>query len=491
MESKFFDSSPKVGSAKRGLTDDPQESPTAKRAKRSKHSKKRRSKGEKDSDGYVEQQDWVSFDNGSAPFSPIARQQTPNKPLTPFPLKEAHRAHVQKSAEKAKAEVKNGNKEDEVGDMKDAKESVKEPAAQGSPKTEANTRKTRAEPGSKKEAKDPIDNGHSKVSAVPGPCKADPNPKKHPKHPVNGNPKVPAVAGPSKPRIRKPAPPPKELTPLSDIQPPVDYTFKAFPNPPIIQFPPFKKSKELTESKDLKVKTADTVPAVPAPADNTPKATTTAMELDLDISPIPDAAMAAPAGTKTLKAINKHLKALQSAVTTYPAHLNDAIASLRTDIAHLHSRLDRDELRASIRHEILFNALVKVSSDIGALNARVDEQQQHIQEQQESSHLTLNNSDGIDGDTTMTNGTGTGAGGKDKDKESATAIKDKEKERERERENTIKYNKTKSMQQARKNLEQCLRIYAEDMNRAGSAEEVGRYGGLCVQYAGDLFKTLG
>jgi hypothetical protein len=50
---------------------------------------------------------------------------------------------------------------------------------------------------------------------------------------------------------------------------------------------------------------------------------------------------------------------------------------------------------------------------------------------------------------------------------------------------------SKSMQQSRKTLEQCLRIYTEDMNRAGSSEEVAKYGGLVVQYAGDLFKTLG
>jgi hypothetical protein len=486
MESKFFDSSPRAGSAKRGFSDDPQDSPTAKRAKRSRHSKKHRSKGEKDSDGYVEQQDWVSFDNGPAPFSPIARKQTSHKPLTPFPLKEAHRAHVQKSAEKAK-ELKNENKKDNAGAKKDVKEGVKQPAAQSSPKTEANARKTRAEPGSKNEARDTIDNDHSKVSAVPAPCKADPGPKKHPKHAINhASSTVPAVAGPSKPRIHKLALAPKELTPLSDIHPPVDYSFKAFPNPPIIQFPPFKKSKEPTEPKVPEPKPTD-----PVPIDETQKESTAAMDLDLDTSPIPAAALAAPAGTKTLKAINKHLKALESAATAYPTHLNDAITSLRTDIAHLHARLDRDELRASIRHEILFNALVKVSGDVCALNARVDEQQ-HQQQQQNHMMQQEQDHDGPDGENTAatTNGTAVTShvgvtNGKDKDKESAIM------DREKEREHALKYNKTKSMQQARKTLEQCLRIYTEDMNRAGSAEEVGRYGGLCVQYAGDLFKTLG
>jgi hypothetical protein len=47
------------------------------------------------------------------------------------------------------------------------------------------------------------------------------------------------------------------------------------------------------------------------------------------------------------------------------------------------------------------------------------------------------------------------------------------------------------MLQSRKTLEQCLAIYTEDMDRAGTREEVVKYGGLAVQYAGDLFKTLG
>lgn len=53
------------------------------------------------------------------------------------------------------------------------------------------------------------------------------------------------------------------------------------------------------------------------------------------------------------------------------------------------------------------------------------------------------------------------------------------------------HRRTASMRQSRKTLEQCLRTFTEDMNRAGSAEEVEKYGGFCVKYARDLFKTLG
>ncbi|KAK4100436.1 hypothetical protein N658DRAFT_427739 [Parathielavia hyrcaniae] len=309
MESKFFTSSAKVGSTKRGFSDEVQESPTEKRAKRAKRSKKRRSKGEKD---------WVSFDQNSTPFSPVARKQTPTKPPTPFPLKKAHSAYVQRSADKTKETLGSENE-------RDAKESLKQGTAQQSLKTETNTRKkVRGEPGVNNAAHDPIEDASSRIPTTTDGSPKEHVPKKHRKRPNRQErPYVPAVAGPSKPKVaNKLAPADRELTPLSDITTPVDYTFKAFPNPPAIQ-----------------------------------------------------------------------------------------------------------------------------------------------------------NIDGKD---------------KDKDKEPQSALRGKEtKDRDRDRLDSLRSNRVKSMRQARKTLEQCLRTYTEDLNRAGSVEEVARHGGLCVQYAGDLFKTLG
>ncbi|KAK4151043.1 hypothetical protein C8A00DRAFT_36313 [Chaetomidium leptoderma] len=438
MESKFIPSSPKVGSAKRGFSDELHESPTAKRvkrAKRVKQSKKRRSKSGNDSDGYVEQRDWVSFDNSPAAGTPIAQKQTPIMPTPPFPLKQAHKAHVLKSTEKAKDEPKKKTKNDEVRTKKDAKEGVKHTAGPDSPKAEANTRKTRAEPELKGEPKKPI---------------------------LNGSSTGPAVAGPSKPKAdkKKSAQEPRELTPLSDIAPRPDYTFKAYPNPPPVQFPPFKKSKEPKESK---TEATDTTPT-----DNAPNGT--AMDIETSLIPMEEA-LTAPAGTKTLKAINKHLKALEAnLVAAYPSDQATAdMETLRSDMAALHERLDRDELRASIRHAMLFNALVKVSTNIGSLTDQVQIQQQQQQQQQQDG---LNN-DGTDGENGTVNG-----GNTPQVNAAAAAVVAKDK-------------LSKSMQQSRKTLKQCLRIYTEDMDRAESREEVAKYGGLCVQYAGDLFKTLG
>lgn len=455
MESKIHPSSPKVGSTKRGLADELQESPSAKRAKRVKSSKKRRSKGTKgdmDSDGYVEHQDWAEFDNISR--SLMAQKETPIRPPTPLPPKQAHKAHVQKSAEKTKDEPKDETAK-KAKAKKDGNDSPNGLTVQDSSKAEANTRKTRAEPDSK---------GNGKA-----------------KHAVsNGNSTAPAIPGPSKPTVKKPAQQPKELTPLSDLDFPIDYTFKAFPNPPILKFPakedPKKESanEPKKESAKKKSKHASELPIDTVPIDTAP-INTNPMDMDIDIdppirSPTPDPAMTAPAGTKTLKAINKHLKALEAKLTTTTPdsgsdnHIPHALDALRSDITQLHARLECAELRAAIRHDMLFNALVKVSTDIGVLQGQVQLQQQVDGHNQNQGGGGQN--DGADGETV--NGTPRAI--------ATAAARDR---------------RGKMMQQSRKTYEQCLRGFTEDMNRAGEREEVEKYGGLCVQYAGDLFKTLG
>jgi hypothetical protein len=479
--------SPKVRSTKRGLADELQESPSAKRARRAKNTKRRHSKGpkgpkdDKDSDGYVEQQDWVNLDNIGR--SPTARKETPIKPPTlPFLLKKARKARVsadlmipmKDNSEKTET-TKNGAKT-----KKDAKESAMDLTAQDSSKTEANTRKTRAEPDLTGE----------------------------PKHPItNRNSTAPTIAGPSKPRVKKHTHEPKELTPLSDLDPPIDYTFSSFPNPPMIQFP----AKKDTKKESAKKPKADSKREEPkrsskkhspktAPAP-TPMALNPDMDTDMDIdidppSPKEETALTTPSGTKTLKAINKHLKALEAKLTTTTApssspnqnQVTQELAALRSAMTQLHARLECDELRASIRHSMLFNALVKVSTDVGVLGGLVQEVQQQQQLVVDGQGQGQNDGSDADGEnnTTTTNNGSTGVNGTPRSavngtpragaSAAAAAAKDK---------------RGKMMRQSRKTYERCLEIYTGDMNRAGDREKVGKYGELCVKYAGDLFKTLG
>ncbi|KAL2166953.1 hypothetical protein VTG60DRAFT_1911 [Thermothelomyces hinnuleus] len=195
--------------------------------------------------------------------------------------------------------------------------------------------------------------------------------------------------------------------------------------------------------------------------------------------------LTAPTSTKTLKAINKRLKALETGLAASSASRRPTkkdqslprkeIVALRTDIARLHDRVGRDELRAAFRHSMLFNSLTKLAGDVGALSGEValllagDRR-----EQAERDHPAEGAAEG--GQGAGADIAGAGSAGTPR---AAVVARDS------------RYRLTKSMQQSRKTLEQCLRRYTEDMNRAESKDDVVKYGGLVVQYAGDLFKTFG
>ncbi|KAK3303082.1 uncharacterized protein B0T15DRAFT_559843 [Chaetomium strumarium] len=307
--------------------------------------------------------------------------------------------------------------------------------AQNIPKTEANTGKSRAEPDHQGKPKYPI---------------------------INGREWIPAVAGPSRPRAghRELAEQPRrELTPLSEIAPPLDYTFKAFPNPTTSDYnPPEVLEKPKTKDEETKA------------AGESPQVTTNKNDFDEGTSPIIPA-RGNHAGTKTLKAINKHLKAIE---TKLNEHSPDEIESLRAHITRLQERLDLDGLRAAIRHEILFNALIKVATDVGKLSSQIEAAAQNQRDESKDEQIS---------EASITNITPPARVNQKKGRDGIAAAAA-----------AIKESKDKqkvSLRKSRKTLEQCLRSYTEDMDRAGSMKAVRNYGGLCVQYAEDLFKTLG
>ncbi len=442
MESKFHPSS--AGQAKRSLSSELQESPTAKRAKRARSHKRYRSKNENELDGYVKQQDWVSNDNGLG-GAPAIRYPAPARG------KQADTAHVMKPTEKNQAGPKNEPKKGAIKQEGDTKDTTKSSA---SPRIEANVRKTR---------------GGMETERVP-------------KKPFNVGNYIPAVAGPSKPTEKKPKREDRELSPLSDCVPRRDLSFKAYPNPPL-EFPSSKKAelkepkgrKEPKEAKpsgltpiaeSLTKKVANGTPSknstVGTPSKktsnststkNTPKDTT---PTEPETSPIPASLQVAPAGTKTLKAINKHLKALSTALTNPPNTTNQPqdLTSLLTALAALQTRLEADARRAAVRHEILFCALLKIAAAL------------------------TTNTEPID--NTIVEAATPRSSGKDKDSAVAAAAGEAKKEA-----------RGRQMLQARKTLEQCLRSYSEDMERAVGREGVDEYAGLVAKYAGDLFKTIG
>lgn len=329
----FFKSSPVLEPVKRANSDAPEDSPTAKRAKRVKRGKKHRSKN-RHSDGYTFQDDWVSFTGSPAPSNPL-RGDTPVKPLTPFPLKAACGAHVKMSAEKLDGINKT--------EAKDLGENVKGEEIKA--KTECNSV------------------GDVKHSSKKNGTKSSPIVKTE-----SGDDPLPDAI----------------LDFIADAMVPVH----------------LKASPSASSSKSAK-KTGNST-ATPVIVNGN--------KSDVETAP---ALTPAPAGTKTLKSINRHLKALENKIdaltslSSAPANTNtntntnppsssstlpvtneaEALQSLHTDmISSLHQRLDLAELRATVRHEILFNALVKISTDIAKVGHDIHVYQQQQQQQQQQQH---------------------------------------------------------------------------------------------------------
>ncbi|KAL2019345.1 hypothetical protein VTK56DRAFT_9725 [Thermocarpiscus australiensis] len=355
-------------SAKRGHAEALEETPAAERAKRVKKRKNRASKDGRVSDGYIEQNDWVSFDSTPVFTSSKARQATPVKPPTPFRLK----------LEKWEDDTKDGTKKKGRDINRETNEGPKYPVKQNIRKIEERDGKTMPEQDLKGDGMRPV--------------------KKDDREDTE------AVAS-SKTERKRTDFPTEETTGLSPKHKPSPMTASPAPSEAADQ-----KSNEFEGSFT-------------------------------------------PTGSKTLKAINKRLKSLDAKLSSTPPDLlTQDMHSLRGEMTQLQQRLQCDELRATIRHEMLFNALVKVSTDVGALSRQLQLQ------------LQLQKDDAGETAAAATPGA------------ASAAAKEKHKA---------------GLKQSRKTLEQCLRIYSEDMNKASSADEVKKLGSLCVQYAGDLFKTLG
>lgn len=555
-------------------------------------------KVEKDADRYVEQMDWVDLAADLPPPSPAGRKRSASRPpstpsvkpeqptsekgefsklLNSFPLKQVASEQGMSvevpAAPPAVQTPKSAEKTNDENQLKDSaadggrsaekeRKRIRKALKKAMKKAEADGKIGPENDGSKDELMTDPKPGLGDDDIMKGATQIFVNPTNQPSPKVYANTRktwaertvlkplpmfstaglMPAVAGPSTQQMT-PARQHKELTPMSEEAPRRDLTFKAYPNPPAVEFSPLakvntakeaekvNKGKEVEKVEDInggekvqeaeaaKTTTADKLegkaktkgskkaktpkesktksPKAPKQtpihdnsspmANGTPPTAPASIEASIP-SPLPPSLQTAPAGTKTLKAINKHLKAISATLAgtttttaTNPlstaAHNNTnnneamhtELSHLRTDIARLHDRLARDTLRAAARHEMLFNALIKVSSDVLTLASAVHDNNNN---NTTTPTIPAPHEDGTDAAVmATTNGGGTPrAGGKEKE---------------------VRERLSRSMLQSRKTLEQCLRIYSGDMDRAGSVEEVARYAGLVVQYAGDLFKTLG
>ncbi|KAK0716643.1 hypothetical protein B0T21DRAFT_415357 [Apiosordaria backusii] len=154
---------------------------------------------------------------------------------------------------------------------------------------------------------------------------------------------------------------------------------------------------------------------------------------------------------KTIKAL---LQSLEAKIDALPSdgqgQQQDKMKSLTKELREvfngvvtLSGRVHRDEMRAAVRHEILFNGMKKIAGELGVVRRQGEAVMNHL---------------GLKA-------------------ESPQGVHKKWEEKDKNRE-------------GRKALENCLRFHLEDMGRAKGKEQVEEKGRLAVEYAGKVLGGL-
>jgi len=175
---------------------------------------------------------------------------------------------------------------------------------------------------------------------------------------------------------------------------------------------------------------------------------------------------------KTLQMVFNKVKELEHAVTTDAARVIKKIGGARKEIAAVEQRRQIDEARATIRYEVLFNGLKKVSHDVNDMIQRQIKsslptedtvQEEDVAATPATARTPRGRTTGIRAPTPRT------------DRSNKNGQNDKGAEAKKET--------------ARLNMERCLGIYTAQMSQSKDIEEVKQLGALCVKYAEDLMKT--
>lgn len=149
--------------------------------------------------------------------------------------------------------------------------------------------------------------------------------------------------------------------------------------------------------------------------------------------------------------------------------IRNELVSLRESVRLLEERIQRNEVRAAIRHDILFDALKKISEDVNKIR---------------SNSTTMMSMSSMSGSEEN----GSSVSGENSEIGSASPPPNKKR---------FRVTKSPGPQKAvpaqptaaRKTMERCLSQYMDEMNSASTAEEVKKRGELCKKYAENLIKT--
>ncbi|KAM7192166.1 hypothetical protein V8F20_009001 [Naviculisporaceae sp. PSN 640] len=169
-------------------------------------------------------------------------------------------------------------------------------------------------------------------------------------------------------------------------------------------------------------------------------------------------------------------KALAERLDLIKAKMNDRTAketrnevmSLRESVRLLEERIQRNEMRAAIRHDILFDALKKISQDIN--------------------NIRSNSNAMMTGMSSFSASEDNSASASDIESTSSPSNKRRSRVTKEPKPQKARSSQTGPVA-ARKTMERCLDQYMEELNSAATTEEVKKRGELCKKYAENLIKT--
>ncbi|KAK3376863.1 hypothetical protein B0T24DRAFT_231335 [Lasiosphaeria ovina] len=174
-----------------------------------------------------------------------------------------------------------------------------------------------------------------------------------------------------------------------------------------------------------------------------------------------------------LKKTNKRLKKIEESLSVQPVNVAEELESIKKSLATMEANQQCEKARAIFRHEILFNSIKKVSQDVNRIKQQQSMARQQAKEE-EHDKIVIN----LDPDIPAVNSPKA-------DKKGASAGTPKPVHKDWVSPKTG--NRKKDSKRA---MEQCLRLFMEQMNDAATADSVRSKGELCIQYAEDLLKTM-
>ncbi|KAL0467988.1 hypothetical protein QR685DRAFT_555973 [Neurospora intermedia] len=211
--------------------------------------------------------------------------------------------------------------------------------------------------------------------------------------------------------------------------------------------------------------------------------------------------VAATMTTNPLLSIAKQVVKFNNNLSFHSETFQGELFTIKQNLAALEQRIQANELRASIRQDILFNALKRISMDVNKLSTpkvkgeaqvQADHNDHHINGSPDSSPVGRADrlARSVRATTVGPRAYGHSVTPIPLPKLGKRTVSSHHRETPASGTGAAKVAGTAAIAEARKNQDKLLKGFTEDLNAAMDAKTAEIKGRLCVKYADDLFKML-